>query len=243
MEDVIVKEIFSTMQEQLVKDNTNDYQLLIPSTPSLVGILKVATLQSLVSNLSLHNVEEDFFYEISPVREDVYDYKQYQFVLQTVLSKTSLNSDLTTYLTIGLQDQTLTEQEIKEIVMYRAKVFGQNLLDDIVDIQLRILHYCNISKVPKDAIYVWANMVSDYLGFKLAIAISILRDTVADDVNGITGKIRSIKVGDTDTEWYAGNYDSSALSTAFKSRPSIDLDSFVLQYQQSLNAFRVLHTI
>lgn len=253
----LIAEVFSSMLDELQTLNQESKFLLdIPTSPNLQGLLRLACIKALVEELQRGDAEDDFYYEVSPTRQRVLDYKQYQYVIRAVSSKTRLLSDLNTYFTIGIPDELpkidedspqevvdAVNEQVKaelDLIHERASIIGENLLLDIIDVQMKIIHYCNRNTVPLDATHIWIDMIIDILSYRLATAISILQDTIEDDLGMVVGKLRSIKVGDTNTEWFASNYQTSGMANAYKSRPELDLDGFILKYEQSLNAFRVL---
>lgn len=94
----------------------------------------------------------------------------------------------------------------------------------ITEIGFRIKHYCNISSIPNDLIYVWTSMTVDAVRVDLPNV-----DEIADSVGGGS----NVKVGDTST---ASGGSGGELSNTAKSV----IDSVVFNYKVDLHRYRRL---
>ncbi|MGG4449647.1 phage head-tail connector protein [Brevibacillus porteri] len=94
----------------------------------------------------------------------------------------------------------------------------------ITEIGLRIKHYCNISAIPDDLIYVWTSMTIDAVRVDLPNV-----DEIADSVGGGS----NVKVGDTST---TSGGSGGELSNTAKSV----IDSVVFNYKMDLHRYRRL---
>ncbi|MCC8435475.1 phage head-tail connector protein [Brevibacillus sp. M2.1A] len=94
----------------------------------------------------------------------------------------------------------------------------------ITEIGLRIKHYCNISSIPDDLVYVWTSMAIDAVRVDLPNV-----DEIADSVGGGS----NVKVGDTST---ASGGSGGELSNTAKSV----IDSVVFNYKMDLHRYRRL---
>lgn len=92
----------------------------------------------------------------------------------------------------------------------------------ITEIGWRIKHYCNISTIPDDLLYVWASMVVDAVRVDLPNV-----DEIADSVGG-----GNVKVGDTSVS--GGSSSGGGLSNTAKSV----IDKVVFDYRLDLHRYR-----
>jgi len=95
----------------------------------------------------------------------------------------------------------------------------------ITEIEQRIKHYCNISKLPDGLLYVWASMTMDAVRVELP-NVEEIEDTVG-------GQVNNVKVGDTSV---SGGSSGNNMSNTAKSV----IDKVVLNYQHDLNHYRRL---
>lgn len=108
----------------------------------------------------------------------------------------------------------------------KSKVKNTNLTDEDYEAASKeaeqtIKNFCNISTVPSDLEYVWANIAADILRSS---------SSFADPSNPIPAdEIGSISVGDV-----------SITRSSRKSGHSVDLDSFILNYKSILLKYRLL---
>ncbi|MNP33164.1 hypothetical protein D3C76_1263860 [compost metagenome] len=93
----------------------------------------------------------------------------------------------------------------------------------IAEIEHRIKHYCNISKLPDDLLYVWASMTMDVVRVEIP-NIEEIEDTVG-------GQANNVKVGDTSVS--AGSAGNNLSNTA----KSV-IDKVVLDYRHDLHRYR-----
>lgn len=93
----------------------------------------------------------------------------------------------------------------------------------ITEIGWRIKHYCNISTIPDDLLYVWASMVVDAVRVDLPNV-----DEIADSVGGGG----NVKVGDTSVS--GGSSSGGGLSNTAKSV----IDKVVFDYRLDLHRYR-----
>lgn len=94
----------------------------------------------------------------------------------------------------------------------------------ITEIGWRIKHYCNISTIPDDLIYVWTSMTSDAVRVDLPNV-----DEIADSVGGGGA---NVKVGDTSVS--GGSGSGGGLSNTAKSA----IDRVVFDYRIDLHRYR-----
>ena len=96
----------------------------------------------------------------------------------------------------------------------------------IAEIGRRIRHYCNITAIPDDLLYVWASMVVDAVRVDLPNV-----DEIADSVGGGG---TNIKVGDTSVS--GGSGSGGGLANTAKSV----IDKVVFDYRADLHRYRRL---
>lgn len=94
----------------------------------------------------------------------------------------------------------------------------------ITEIGWRIKHYCNISTIPNDLIYVWTSMTIDAVRVDLPNV-----DEIADSVGGGGA---NVKVGDTSVS--GGSGSGGGLSNTAKSA----IDQVVFDYRIDLHRYR-----
>lgn len=94
----------------------------------------------------------------------------------------------------------------------------------ITEIGLRIKHYCNISTIPDDLIFVWASMTMDAVRVDLPNV-----DEISDSVGGGGA---NVKVGDTSVS--GGSGSGGGLSNTAKSA----IDQVVFNYRVDLHRYR-----
>lgn len=120
------------------------------------------------------------------------------------------------------------EEQVLQIVKLRL-----DLADDkndalvtsyIAEIGRRIRHYCNITTIPDDLIYVWASMTVDALRVDLPNV-----EEIADSVGGGGA---NVKVGDTSVS--GGGGSSGGLSNTAKAA----IDDVVFNYRIDLHRYR-----
>jgi len=124
----------------------------------------------------------------------------------------------------------ITEKEVWPIVKLRLGLANdalQPLIGTyIAEIDQRIKHYCNISHVPNDLLYVWASMVID------AVRVDLPNVDEIDDTVG--GQAGSVKVGDTSVS--GGGGSGGGLTNTSKAI----IDQVVFDYRIDLNHYRKL---
>lgn len=96
----------------------------------------------------------------------------------------------------------------------------------ITELELRIKHYCNISRLPDELLYVWASMVVDAVRVDLPNV-----EEISDSVGGQAGG--SIKVGDTSVAGGSGG-SGGGLSNTSKAV----IDQVVFDYRADLHHYR-----
>ncbi len=120
------------------------------------------------------------------------------------------------------------EEQVLQIVKLRL-----GLVDDkndalvtsyIAEIGRRIRHYCNITAIPDDLLYVWASMVVDAVRVDLPNV-----DEISDSVGGGGA---NVKVGDTSVS--GGGGSGGGLSNTAKAA----IDSVVFNYRLDLHRYR-----
>lgn len=94
----------------------------------------------------------------------------------------------------------------------------------IAEIGRRIRHYCNITAIPDDLLYVWASMVVDAVRVDLPNV-----DEISDSVGGGGA---NVKVGDTSVS--GGGGSGGGLSNTAKAA----IDSVVFNYRLDLHRYR-----
>lgn len=95
----------------------------------------------------------------------------------------------------------------------------------IAEIERRIKHYCNITHLPDNLLYVWASMVVD------AVRVDLPNVDEIDDTVG--GQESNINVGDTSV---SGGGSGGGLTNTGKSA----IDQVVFNYRADLNHYRRL---
>lgn len=120
------------------------------------------------------------------------------------------------------------EQEVLKITKQRIGISDATqdalITSYIKEIGLRIKHYCNISTIPDDLIFVWASMTMDAVRVDLPNV-----DEIADSVGG--GGV-NVKVGDTSVS--SGSGSGGGLSNTAKSA----IDQVVFNYRVDLHRYR-----
>lgn len=96
----------------------------------------------------------------------------------------------------------------------------------ITEIGWRIKHYCNISTIPDDLIYVWTSMTLDAVRVDLPNV-----DEIADSVGGGGA---NVKVGDTSVS--GGSGSGGGLANTAKAA----IDNVVFNYKMDLHRYRRL---
>lgn len=121
----------------------------------------------------------------------------------------------------------ITSAQVWEIIKLRLTLQDDTLkplIDTYIsEIERRIKHYCNISKLPDDLLHVWSSMVIDAVRVELP-NVEEIEDTVG-------GQSNSIKVGDTSVS--AGGGGNVITNTA-----KTVIDKVVLEYRHDLNHYR-----
>lgn len=121
----------------------------------------------------------------------------------------------------------ITTADVWEIVKLRLDLTDEMkplVSTYIAEIERRIKHYCNISRLPDDLLYVWASMVVDAVRVDLPNV-----DEIADTVGGQGG---SVKVGDTSVS--GGGTSGAALTNTSKKI----IEEVVLNYLHDLHHYR-----
>ncbi|MGK5512047.1 phage head-tail connector protein [Brevibacillus formosus] len=125
-------------------------------------------------------------------------------------------------------DEQITE--VLKIVKLRLQIVDATqdalITSYITEIGWRIKHYCNISTIPDDLIYVWASMTIDAVRVDLPNV-----DEIADSVGGGGA---NVKVGDTSVS--GGSGSGGGLSNTAKSA----IDQVVFNYKMDLHRYRRL---
>lgn len=93
----------------------------------------------------------------------------------------------------------------------------------IAEIERRIKHFCNISQLPDDLLFVWASMVID------AVRVDLPNVGEIDDTVG--GQGSNIKVGDTSV---SGGGSGGGLTNTSKAV----IDQVVFDYRADLHHYR-----
>lgn len=91
----------------------------------------------------------------------------------------------------------------------------------ILEIEHRILHYCNISNIPTGLNFIWASMVID------AVRIDLPH---VDEIADTTGGGETIKIGDT-------QISPSSVKSITNTNKEV-IDKVVLNYRVDLNRYR-----
>ncbi|WP_270167575.1 DNA-packaging protein [Paenibacillus sp. SYP-B4298] len=93
----------------------------------------------------------------------------------------------------------------------------------IAELERRIKHYCNISQLPDELLFVWASMTID------AARVDLPNVTEIDETVG--GQAANVNVGDTSS---SGGGSSGGLTNTSKAA----IDQVVFNYQADLNHYR-----
>lgn len=125
---------------------------------------------------------------------------------------------------------TWDEQIAKVLETVKARLLladdTQNALitSYITEIGWRIKHYCNISTIPDDLLYVWMSMVVD--------AVRVDLPNVEEIADSVGGGGANVKVGDTSVS--GGGGSSGGLSNTAKAA----IDNVVFNYRIDLHRYR-----
>lgn len=122
---------------------------------------------------------------------------------------------------------SLVENQILSLVKTRLQIDNDDL-DDLIssyilEIGYRIKHYCNITEIPNELLYVWTSMVID--------ALKVEQSTI-DEISDNIDSGQSVKIGDTSV--------GPAKSDGITSTSKRIIDNLVLNYKTDLNAYRKL---
>lgn len=121
----------------------------------------------------------------------------------------------------------ISASDVWPIVKTRLGLIDDNLqplIDTyIAEIEFRIKHYCNISQLPDDLLFVWASMVID------AVRVDLPNVGEIDDTVG--GQGSNIKVGDTSV---SGGGSGGGLTNTSKAV----IDQVVFDYRADLHHYR-----
>ena len=138
---------------------------------------------------------------------------------------------------------TLDEQRLDVVKIVKAKNkritdTGKGGMDDeaillcVKEVEQSILNYCQITRVPVQLNFVWANMSVDLILFQIESNYTPEDPMESLDVSDLS----SIKVGDTSV--YIGDkYRSNQRSRTLQSH-NANLDELVMSYTKQLNQFR-----
>lgn len=108
---------------------------------------------------------------------------------------------------------------------------------EIEEVEQAILNYCNITVVPTDLRYVWANMIVDYLTWVDAQNETNTSSGGSGEVSSTPVYLSSIKEGSTTIGFSADtNGQTSNALNAHTIKGA--LDAVVMNYKDALNKFR-----
>ncbi|MDD4690005.1 MAG: hypothetical protein PHE51_09705 [Eubacteriales bacterium] len=102
----------------------------------------------------------------------------------------------------------------------------------IDEISFTILNYCNISAIPDELVYTWANMAADLLRYQFFVSQPFENISSNQDPSNIS----ALAIGDTQITLDATK-NTSERAKALRSH-SGNLDKIVLNYSAQLNKFR-----
>lgn len=127
---------------------------------------------------------------------------------------------------------SILELKSKKVREYEDQ---DSVLLSVIEVEQAIKNYCHIPHVPKEADFVWANIVTDVMLFII--------ETNTDPDEGEGGNIpvdiadvSSVRVGDT-TVAFGDKYRSNARTRTLQSH-ELNLDGFLYNYTMQLHRFR-----
>lgn len=124
---------------------------------------------------------------------------------------------------------SMKSQKIKEYTDQNA------VLLSVIEVEQAIKNYCHIPHVPKEADFVWANIVTDVMLYIIEV------NTPPESGDGgmipiDIADVSSIREGDT-TVALGDKYRSNARTRTLQSH-ELNLDSFIYNYTMQLHRFR-----
>lgn len=126
----------------------------------------------------------------------------------------------------------MTVEEIVDAKLTNTDIAALDRQLAIEEVKQAILTYCNISTIPEELNFTWANM-----SIELANYTYQMNKPSGDSLTEVEeADISSIKIGDTQVNLGTGG-SSNQRAKALKSH-SVNLDGIVLNYKAQLNRFR-----
>lgn len=126
---------------------------------------------------------------------------------------------------------------VLEIVQMKIKddlILEEDMLLAIDEVGQVIKNYCNISVIPEELKYTWANMAVDLLLYTNVSRADF--DTSGDNETIGINDIQKIELGDTEL-WLGNTSRTTKTSKALESH-SANLDRITMEYKSQLQKFR-----
>lgn len=131
-------------------------------------------------------------------------------------------------------DNDATLLKIRRRLKFIEENFSDEEIFDIIEeVQQKVLNYINQKSVPAGLSYIIINMCVDYLRYINQVNVSSDPDAEVD-VN--PGSVASISIGDTSIG--LGTGDTESLEKTILKSHTADLDAFIFNYKEQLNAYR-----
>lgn len=121
----------------------------------------------------------------------------------------------------------MAKDKVISLVKQRLRLSNDEL-DDLIlsyvdEIGNRIMHYCNIRRIPNELNFTWSSMVIDALK---------IEQTTIDEIADSIDDVQNIRIGDTSV--------SPAKSEGVMSTSKRAINDVVLNYKTDLNRYRKL---
>lgn len=126
---------------------------------------------------------------------------------------------------------------VLEIVQMKIKddlILEEDMILAIDEVGQVIKNYCNISTIPDELKYTWANMAVDLLLYTRVSRADY--DTSGDNETIGINDIQKIELGDT--ELWLGNTSRTTKTSKALASHSANLDKIVMEYKAQLQKFR-----
>lgn len=128
----------------------------------------------------------------------------------------------------------MTVLEIVQMKINDDLILEEDMFLAVDEVGQVIKNYCNISTVPDELKYTWANMAVDLLLYTRVSQADY--DTSGDNETIGINDIQKIELGDTEL-WLGNTSRTSKTSKALDSH-SANLDKIVMEYKAQLQKFR-----
>lgn len=132
-----------------------------------------------------------------------------------------------------------TAEQVRNIVLSKLEMlqidYPADLEVSLLEVEQAILNYCNISEVPTELRFVWANMVVDY--YRWIAEMATIAEATTPAKSSSPTVLSSIKEGDTSLGF---SVDTNSVRYQVSQAHSLSgvLDKYVMNYSDALNRFR-----